>query len=112
MEIRLEPSDGRFEAALRAAQLPPCRIEIELFDQEGQPWMVHPSWGNDPATPAVLTAEMVLPGIVDRAVDLRLLVFWRAEHPEPDPKRRIRDYSDWARKQRDCLGHALVRDLR
>jgi hypothetical protein len=109
MDIRLLPSEGRFEAAFRAANVPPGRLEIELYDREGQPWLIHPSWGSDPNTPAILTAENVIPGIVDRAANLRSQAFWRAEHPKPGPDIRLRAYLDWSKEQRERLGYAIVR---
>ena len=110
MEYKLLPREGRFEAAFRAAAVPPGRLEVELFDQDGQPWLIHQSWGRDPNTPAVLTVDNVIPSVIDRASNLRSQAFWRAEHPwPPPPDIKLRDYFDWSKVQRARLGYAIVR---
>lgn len=81
-------------------------VQVELFDVGGLPWLVHPAWVSDPATPAVLTG-LLRADLVDRAVDLRAMAWWKAEGLTGN----LRDYSDWAGGQRARLGWAVIRPV-
>lgn len=104
MEIRVEPVGGRFVEVLRAMTLQEgILVEVELLDGGGLPWLVHPAWWADPATPAVLTG-FLRADLVDRAVDLRAMAWWKTEGLTGD----LRSYSDWAAGQRARLGWAVI----
>ncbi len=60
------------------------------YAEGGEPWLVHPSWDSLPPaeSPAVLMAPAEKafrqPMLIDRAVDLRQHLYWRAENVPVD----------------------------
>ena len=123
--LKLTPVEGRFEGSFKTAfedftQNNPLkkadgRVWFKFLKGNGEPWLLHPSWDPDnPDEPGDLysDAETIFTQgrfyVVDRAVDLRVSSYWRADSSGTQSLRDLRARSEWSKKQRAELHEVLV----
>lgn len=122
--LEIQAGEGRFKDAFwevlegYEGLLPTeGEVQIELFEEDGSPWLIHPVWAeDDPDKPGVLTAYAKdlfneyrgrRGDILDRAADLRSRGYWANDHVEEESI-NFQGYAEWSKEQRKRLVKATV----
>lgn len=121
--LKLLPTGGRFQQALQQAveqmvakPKTEGKVEINLLEKDGKPWLLHPKWGMDPDQPGrlfVWAKDLFVDQrfyIVDRAADLRSRGYWMIEYADKEVLglSEFQNYLKWSEEQRGRLHRAIL----